>query len=82
MIGMVGLQWYEGDEKKPLVTKIKTLLAHYQHKYGKRAQICLVSDKNAAGIDFTELSNQCGVTVRSTRMLPMMHLWAGEEAAT
>lgn len=79
MIQMVGIQFYENDPSTSLEQKIKTVQELHKKKVGLVAKICLVSVKNADGVNFAELSKVCGLVVKPTRMLPVHHLWIGEE---
>lgn len=79
MIQMVGIQFYENDSSTSLEQKIKTVQELHRKKVGLSAKICLVSVKNADGVNFAELSKACGLVVKPTRTLPIHHLWIGEE---
>jgi hypothetical protein len=82
MIAMVGMQWYDGDPKKDILLKLKAAMAHYAAKQKAQAKICLVSQKNADGVDFAALSLSCGVPVKPPTILPKDHFWVGEERET
>jgi hypothetical protein len=81
MIGMVGMQWFDEDSRKELTEKVRQAMEYYQKKYGKRALIVLVSAKNSDGVDFEKLSKDFTVIVKPSSLLPVHHLWIGEETA-
>lgn len=79
MIQMVGVQFFYNDPRTSLEQKINTAQELHRKKVGLGAKICLVSEKNAEGVDFAKLSKTCGLVVKPTRILPIHHLWLGEE---
>lgn len=79
MIQMVGLLLFENDPRTSLEQKVKTAQELHKKKVGLSAKICLVSEKNAEGVDFSKLSKDCGLMVKPTRIVPVHHLWIGEE---
>ena len=76
---MIGIQFYENDPRTTLEQKINGAQELHRKKAGLDAKICLVSVKNAEGVDFPKLSKACGLIVKPTRLLPIHHLWLGEE---
>jgi len=79
MIQMIGIQFFDNDPRTSLEQKVKSVQELHRKKVGLGAKICLVSEKNAEGVDFTALSKVCGLVVKPTRILPVHHLWIGEE---
>lgn len=78
MIGMIGLQWYDGSSR-PFEVRLLAALAHYQNKFKKAAEVCLVNPKDADGQDLDAISKSCGVTVRAVRQVIVSHFWMGVE---
>lgn len=76
---MVGIQLYENDARTSLEQKVNAAKELHRKKAGFDAKICLVSEKNAEGVDFAQVSKACGLIVKPTRLLPIHHLWIGEE---
>lgn len=76
---MIGIQFFDNDPRTSLEQKVKTVQELHRKKVGLGAKICLVSVKNADGVDFEKLSKVCGLVVKPTRILPIHHLWVGEE---
>jgi hypothetical protein len=76
---MVGIQIHDNDPRTSLEQKVNAAKELHKNKVGFGAKICLVSEKNAEGVDFTQLSKACGLLVKPTRLLPIHHLWIGAE---
>lgn len=79
MIQMIGVLIFENDPHTSLEQKVNAAQELHMKKVGLGAKICLVSEKNAEGVDFAQLSKACGLVVKPTRLLPVHHLWIGEE---
>lgn len=76
---MIGIQIYDNDPRTSLAQKVSAAQELHTKKVGLGAQICLVSWKNADGVDFDQVSKTCGVVVKPSRLLPIHHLWIGDE---
>jgi hypothetical protein len=79
MIQMIGVLIFENDPRTSLEHKVNAAQELHRKKAGLGAKICLVSEKNAEGVDFAQLSKACRLVVKPTRLLPVHHLWIGEE---
>lgn len=75
---MQGMLWYDGSTK-PLAEKIKLAMAYYRETYKKPAPLCLVHPADALALDLDAISQECGVVVRTAKLVVKSHFWIGEE---
>lgn len=71
--------WFESNKSVSLAQKIDQALAYYNKKYVAKAELCLISEKDAQGIDLTEISKTCGLTVKTTKRVQPGYLHIGTE---
>ncbi len=76
---MTGMLWWDGDKNASLAAKVQKALAYYTKKYQRRAELCLINDIDAQGVDLNEASKVCGLTVRPAKNVLRYHLWMGVE---
>lgn len=67
--------WFDGDKNASLVAKVQKALAYYTKKYQRRAELCLINDIDAQGVDVEEVSKACGITVKPAKNVLRFHLW-------
>ena len=79
---MTGLLWFDNDPKTTLVQKVEKALKHHGIRFGRYAEIVVLNPKNADGVDLSELSKVCGVTVKSARYVMPSHMIVGFEDQT
>lgn len=46
---MTGLLWFNSDPKKSLAAKVEEAAARYQHKFGRRPNLCYVHSSMVDG---------------------------------
>lgn len=72
---MIGLLWFDNDQKKPLADKIRQAVDFYAKKYGGHPNVCLINPKT--------LSEQTpavdGVKVNASRQVMPNHFFVGVE---
>jgi hypothetical protein len=69
-----GLLWYDGDPKKALSEKIAQAAARYQHKYGRKPNLCYVNPLMLPGNGPAEYG---GVRIEPMRNVLKHHFWIG-----
>ena len=67
-----GLLWFDNNPKTSLAIKIKQAADHYQHKFGKAPNLCLV---NPSTLDNNADTGK--IVVRPYRSVLPGHLWIG-----
>ena len=67
-----GLLWYDGDSRRPLISKVEEAAACYERKFGRWPNRCYVHD----GCIGTEMEWRGVRIVRAGNVLPN-HFWVG-----
>lgn len=70
---VVGLLWYDGDNKTSLIHKVTRAVEYYKSKYGKSPELCFVNPKLIEG----EKLSVAGVEVRPNLQVLPNHFWLG-----
>ncbi len=78
---MNGMLWFDNDPKTTMAAKIMKAVAFYTKKYGRNAEVCLVNEKDAQGVDLADISKSSTVLVKAIRGVSPSHLWIGFEEA-
>lgn len=72
-----GLLWYSDSPKLSLQAKVQQAAARYQHKYGRKPNLCYVNPLMLAGNEPAEYD---GVRVAPLQNVLKHHFWIGMEA--
>ena len=73
-----GMMWFDNDPKKPLDAKVLQAADYYQHKYGRRPDLCLVNPGSLAKSDPQQEPVLAGkIIVKPLRSVLPGHLWIG-----
>jgi len=75
---MNGMLWFD-NTSLALAAKIKQALAYYGRKYGKSAEVCLISNVDAEGVSLEEISKDCSLQVKASKTVQPNTLWIGFE---
>lgn len=77
-----GMLWFDNDSKTDLNAKITRASEYYQHKYGRRPDLCFVHPTMLQVVESEPASRKlAGVEVRINPMIQPNHLWIGVTAA-
>lgn len=72
---MMGMLWFDNDEKTDLATKIARAADYYTKKYGAKPNYCVVNptmaDRSAEEVE--------GIKVDASRIVLPHHLWLGRQ---
>ena len=75
-----GMLWFDNDVKTALKVKVERAVDYYQHKYGLKANLCLVHPSMLADSRPEFVEGRAGkVALRSHRAILPGHLWIGVE---
>jgi len=64
---MIGILWFDQDPKTTLEQKINKALLHHTTRFGRKAEVVVVSIKDVDGVDLGQLSNVCKAIVKAAR---------------
>lgn len=68
-----GMLWFDGDEGRGLIEKVREACGYYEGKYGLKPNHCVV---HADMLDGGELEME-GVRVTGSKHMQRNHLWVG-----
>ncbi len=71
-----GLLWFDADPKRALSEKIAQAADRYQHKYGRKPNLCYVNPLMLPGGE----TGCNGVRVIPSRYVLKYHFWIGVES--
>lgn len=77
----VGLLWFDNDPGRGIEEKVRRAAAHYQRKYGRMPDLCLVHPRMLGGngdrASPAPLLRVGGVEIRPGRAILPDHFWLG-----
>jgi len=73
----VGMLWLDNDPRRDLKEKVRRAVAHYEHKYGRRPNVCFVHPSMLEGNGGGATLKTDGVEVRPGRAILPDHFWLG-----
>jgi hypothetical protein len=71
----VGMLWLDDDKKRPLAEKVQRAADHYQEKYGRFPELCLVNTQMLAD---EQLVGK--IKVQPARTVLRDHFWLGMQS--
>ena len=72
---MIGLLWFDNDQRKPLADKIRQAVDFYSAKYGGHPNVCLVNPKTIG----EQTPRVDGVRVDTSKSIQVNHYFVGIE---
>lgn len=76
----IGMMWFDNDPKTTLDVKVQHAADYYQHKYGRKPNLCFVNPLSyAKGQPQAETARPGSILIQPFRAVLPDHLWIGLE---
>ena len=70
---MIGMLWFDNDNRADLESKLRRAIDYYQSKYGRTPNLCFVHPSMLP----QAAPQNMGVELRTTRSVRPNHFWLG-----